>query len=145
MKYGMSYLSIAKLQRCNCWSLGMKKKFHTTFYLTYRGYPAKRALSAMRVSMAGRSLLAGYHQYDYLSMQGLNLIHVSKRGHRHYSEVIWAARFFMSLATPLFIQQLVHTSLGPHGSTEAVTWISNHKHCFMWDMITHPCPKLPQG
>ena len=30
--------------------------------MTNRGYPAKRALSAMRKSMAGRTLLAGYHR-----------------------------------------------------------------------------------
>ena len=49
---GWNYLSIPKLQRCNRWSLGMDKLFHPTHY---------RAC-------------------DYLSMLGLKLNHVSKRG-----------------------------------------------------------------
>ena len=47
-----NYLSIPKLQRCNRWSLGMDNKFHLTFYQTC----------------------------NYLSMLGLKLNHVSKRG-----------------------------------------------------------------
>ena len=45
-------LSIPKLQRLHCWSLGMGKKFHPTLY----------------------------NGCDYLSMLGLKLNHVSKRG-----------------------------------------------------------------
>ena len=48
------YLSIPKLQRSNRWSLGMDKWFHPTLY----------------------------NGCDYLSMLGLKLIHVSKRGLR---------------------------------------------------------------
>ena len=50
-----NYLSIPKLQRCNRWSLGMDKQFHPTLYQ------------------------AGY----YLSMLGLKLNHVSKKGHMY--------------------------------------------------------------
>ena len=45
-------LSIPKLQRLHCWSLGMGKKFHPTLY----------------------------NGCDYLSMLGLKLNHVSQRG-----------------------------------------------------------------
>ena len=48
------YLSIPKLQRLHRWSLGMDKEFHPTFY----------------------------HGCSYLSMLGLNLIHVGERGRR---------------------------------------------------------------
>ena len=51
---GWNYLSFPKLQRCNRWSLGMDKWFHPTLY----------------------------QACDYLSMLGLKLNHVSKRGHR---------------------------------------------------------------
>ena len=51
---GWNYLSIPKLQRCNRWSLGMDKKFHLTLY----------------------------QACNYLSMLGLKLNHVSKRGHQ---------------------------------------------------------------
>ena len=50
---GWNYLSIPKLQRCNRWSLGMDKLF-------------RRRL---------------YQACNYLSMLGLQLNHVSKRGH----------------------------------------------------------------
>ena len=50
---GWNYLSIPKLQRCNCWSLGMDKLFHTTLYWAC----------------------------DYLSILGYKLNHVSKRGY----------------------------------------------------------------
>ena len=51
---GWNYLSIPKLQRSNHWSLGMGKQFHPTLYCAC----------------------------DYLSMLGLKLNHISKRGHR---------------------------------------------------------------
>ena len=51
---GWNYLSIPKLQRLHRWSLGMDKYFHPTHY----------------------------NGCDYLSMLGLKLNHVSKRGHR---------------------------------------------------------------
>ena len=51
---GWNYLSIPKLQRCNRWSLGMDMQFHLTLY----------------------------QACNYLSMLGLKLNHVSKRGHR---------------------------------------------------------------
>ena len=54
---GWNYLSIPKLQRWNRWSLGMDKLFHST----------------------------RYHGYNYLSMLGFKLIHVSKRGPRYCS------------------------------------------------------------
>ena len=50
---GWNYLSIPKLQRCNRWSLGMDKQFHPTLFWAR----------------------------NYLSMLGLKLNHVSKRGH----------------------------------------------------------------
>ena len=50
---GWNYLSIPKLQRCSYWILGIDKKFHLTLYWAC----------------------------DYLSMLGLKLNHVSKRGH----------------------------------------------------------------
>ena len=50
---GWNYLSIPKLQRLHRWSLGMDKLFHPTHY----------------------------NGCNYLSMLGLKLIHVSKRGH----------------------------------------------------------------
>ena len=49
---GMNYLSIPKLQRLHRWSLGMDKTFHPTFY----------------------------NGCNYLSMLGLKLNRVSKRG-----------------------------------------------------------------
>ena len=63
----MKYLSIPKLQRCNRWSLGMDQWFHTTLY----------------------------NGYNYLSMLGLTLNHVSKSGPRwlysisHLKLVLW--------------------------------------------------------
>ena len=51
---GWNYLSIPKLQRCNRWILGMDKQFHLTLY----------------------------QACNYLSMLGLKLNYVSKRGHR---------------------------------------------------------------
>ena len=51
---GWNYLSIPKLQRLHRWSLGMDKYFHPTHY----------------------------NGCNYLSMLGLKLNHVSKRGHR---------------------------------------------------------------
>ena len=50
---GRNYLSIPKLQRCNRWSLGMDKQFHPALFWAC----------------------------NYLSMLGLKLNHVSKRGH----------------------------------------------------------------
>ena len=50
---GWNYLSIPKLQRLHRWSLGMDKKFHPMHY----------------------------NGCDYLSMLGLKLNHVIKRGH----------------------------------------------------------------
>ena len=50
---GWNYLSIHKLQRLHRWSLRMDKQFHPTFY----------------------------NGCNYLSMLGLKLNHVSKRGH----------------------------------------------------------------
>ena len=50
---GWNYLSIPKLQWCNCWSLEMDTKF----------------------------LLTLYNVCNYLSMMGFKFIHVSKRGH----------------------------------------------------------------
>ena len=50
---GWNYISIPKLQRCNRWSLGMDKYFHSTLYWAC----------------------------DYLSMLGLKLNHVSKRSY----------------------------------------------------------------
>ena len=49
---GWNYSSISKLQRCNRWSFGMDKWFRPTFYWAC----------------------------DYLSMLGLKLNHVNKRG-----------------------------------------------------------------
>ena len=49
---GWNYLSISKLQRLHCWSLGMDKLFHPTVY----------------------------NGCNYLSMLGLKLNQVSKRG-----------------------------------------------------------------
>ena len=51
---GWNYLSIPKLQRLHRWSLGMDKQFHPIHY----------------------------NVCNYLSMLGLKLNHVSKRGHR---------------------------------------------------------------
>ena len=51
---GWNYLSIPKLQRCNRWSLGIDKLFHPIHY----------------------------NGCNYLSMLGLKLNHVSKRGPR---------------------------------------------------------------
>ena len=47
-----NYLFFSKLQRLHCWSLGMDKKFHLTLY----------------------------NGCNYLSMLGLKLNHISKRG-----------------------------------------------------------------
>ena len=55
---GWNNLSIPKPQRCNCCSLEMNKLFHPTLY----------------------------QAWTYLSMLGLKLKHVSKRGH-------WSSRF----------------------------------------------------
>ena len=51
---GWKYLSVPKLQRCSRWGLGMDKSFHPTHY----------------------------DGWNYLSMLGLRLIHVSKGGHK---------------------------------------------------------------
>ena len=62
-----NYLSIPKLQRCNRWSLEMDKWFQTTLHY-------------------GR---------NYLSMLGLKLNHVSKRG-RRLSSYCWSTVFSSS-------------------------------------------------
>ena len=54
---GWNYLSIPKLQRCNRWSLGMDRKFHPIHY----------------------------NGCNYLSMLGLKINHVSKRGHSSFN------------------------------------------------------------
>ena len=58
-----NYLSIPKLQRLHRWSLGMDKQFHPTHYWVC----------------------------DYLSMLGLKLNHVSKRGpwYSHWDFLLW--------------------------------------------------------
>ena len=61
---GWNYLSIPKLQRLHRWSLGMDKQFHPTVY------------------------------YVCSYLLGLKLNHVSKRGHRGYSD-----RKFSPIAT----------------------------------------------
>ena len=66
---GWNYLSIPKLQRCNRWSLGMDKVFHLTLYWTY----------------------------DYLSMLGFKLNHVSKRDPRGYINTIQCTRLNFGL------------------------------------------------
>ena len=57
------YLSIPKLQRLHRWSLGMDKEFHPTFY----------------------------HGCSYLSMLGLNLIHV-----REIGRIIIISQYFIT-------------------------------------------------
>ena len=52
IKYGWNYVSIPKLERCSRWSLVKDKLFHPTLY----------------------------HGCNYLSMLGLKVIHVIKRG-----------------------------------------------------------------
>ena len=68
---GCNYLSISKLQRLHRWSLEMDKKFHPT-------------------------LNTGC---DYLSMLGLKLNYVSKRGHNMclYSELVYPTWLFQAL------------------------------------------------
>ena len=56
---GWNYICIPKLQRCSCWSLGMYKQFYLTLYWAC----------------------------DYLSMLGLKLNHVSKRGPRKHENI----------------------------------------------------------
>ena len=76
---GWNYLSIPKLQRCNRWSLGMDKIFYPTLYWAC----------------------------NYLSMLGLKLNHVSKRGHRgvlvcaNYPEATFQIMYRIPLGTYL--------------------------------------------
>ena len=62
---GWNYLSIPKLQRLHRWSLGMDKYFHPMHH----------------------------NGCNYLSMLGLKLNHVSKRGHRSPTTRLWAEQF----------------------------------------------------
>ena len=62
---GWNYLSIPKLQRLHRWSLGMDKSFHPMHY----------------------------NGCNYLSMLGLKLNHVSKRGPR-WSVMLWQQPVF---------------------------------------------------
>ena len=91
---GWNVLSIPKIQRLHRWSLGMDKQFHPTFY----------------------------QAYDYLSMLGLKLMHISKRGY-------WG----------LFDE---------HGWTGIRKWVNNHIHNYVtpiviWAGINHLTYGLP--
>ena len=74
-------LSIPKLQRCNRWSLGMHKWFPPTLYWVC----------------------------DYLSMMGLKLIHVSKRGPRSQK---WVCRAWISNCMLQYSMQYHHMHYG---------------------------------
>ena len=92
---GWNYLSIPKLQRCNRWSLGMDKLFHPTLY----------------------------QACNYLSMLGLKLNHVSKRGH-------W------SCATSWSFARLPYMSL-PMGQKlfKLVTfWVWTLRNTYFWNI-----------
>ena len=71
---GLNYLFIPKHQRCNRWSLGMNKYFYPTLHWAY----------------------------DYLSMLGLKLIHVSLQGFIGMASfdvrvsIHWAVRHFIT-------------------------------------------------
>ena len=70
----MKYVSIPKLQWCNRWSLGMDKWFHRTLFW----------------------------ECDYLSLLGLQIIHVGKMGHReHWSQQRELQRSVPSLKLPI--------------------------------------------
>ena len=83
---GCNYLSITKLQRCNRWSLGIDKLFHPTLYWAC----------------------------DYLSMSGLKLNHVSKRGPRgmflkivlYFDNLIWYSLSWMRAPFVTFVDYL---------------------------------------
>ena len=94
---GWNNLSIPKLQLCNHWSLGMDKYFHHILYWVS----------------------------DYLSMQGLKLIHISKGG------------YWSSAGTVITISNIGRHSLLVirclfylHGLTFILVWRSN------WDYLS---------
>ena len=89
---GWNYLSIPKLQRLHRWSLGMDKLFHPTHY----------------------------NGCDYLSMLGLKLNHVRKRGHRS-PEAPFTTRI------NLFI---------------ILAWMRNYLHWKVWDEFTSTFPSF---
>ena len=84
---GWNYLSIPKLQRCNRWSLGMDKWFHPTLY----------------------------HACDYLSMLGLGLNHVSKRGQ-------WCLN---NKTLHFFVQQLMQISINKYIKLHIILCVCN--------------------
>ena len=79
---GWNYLSIPKLQWCSRWSLGMDKLFHPTHYWAC----------------------------NYLSMLGLNLIHVSKRSYSSYDDLVpWCLYEYSGLSElNLFGTERIH-------------------------------------
>ena len=114
---GWNYFSILKLQQCNRWSLGMDKLFHTTFY----------------------------QSCHYLSMLGLKLNHVSKRGPRPGIESQWLClqltRFGLcqwkitsKIGTSSIILCLFHYRSPLEGDTWAVTSVLHNGNTSQADM-----------
>ena len=91
-------LSIPKLQRCNRWSLGMDKLFHTTVY----------------------------NGCNYLSMLGLKLNHVSKSGQR--DETVGHDKYWFSVKfLPHTAGSSMHFLCGPH-MLYPENWVSFQQH-----------------
>ena len=102
---GWNYLSISKLQRCNRWSLEMDKLFHHTFYWTC----------------------------DYLSMLGLKLNHVSKRGPGGIGGLEADSNNYVNLKMDLCMARIVTCSIivryWGKGNDIPGNWIHDpHKH-----------------
>ena len=131
---GWNYLSIPKLQRCNRWSLGMDKLFHPILY----------------------------NGYNYLSMLGLKLNHVSKRGHRKLHVILlnsfsWLQRLIVLISNlvclflPLVFFRFWHLKISQlktiYSFVEIWCWISHGSRLLqhaplMWKTSCFQCMQL---
>ena len=108
-----NYVSIPKLQRCNRWSLGMDKYLHTTLY----------------------------NGCNYLSMLGLKLNHVSKRGPCG----LWATRKSAGLNLTITVKKTIaFLSIGEHKGQASVKaeQNTNWKNCLQNRIYLHGEPLL---
>ena len=105
-----NYLPLPKLQRCNRWSLGVDKSFHSTLYWTC----------------------------DYLSMPGLKFIHINERG-PSYPEwpALISSQYVVKLTNQIhnYISKIITMT-----SRERHDGVSNHRplDCLTIDKYFHP-------
>ena len=108
---GWNYLSIPKIQRRSRWDLGMASKFALHFITLIARLmgptwgPSGADRTQVGPMLAPWTLLSGY-PCDYLSMRGLNFIHVCKMSPGHDSKDVlvgvWHAITLIRLSASRF-------------------------------------------